>query len=370
MTATNPLGTNFNISFTNTKQYNQSFSNEFNQHLDSILQSGSYILGNSVTTLENELCSYIGMPYAIAVSSGTSALELAFESLNLSPTDEIIIQANAYIACAFGTLRSPAKLRIIDCDINGCFSVSNLKDSITSNTKAVLVVHLYGDACDMESVSEICKNNDIMLIEDCAQSFGSCWNNKKLGSFGDISCHSFYPTKNLGAIGDGGAILCKSEVLADRFRKMRNLGSTEKYIHSIIGTNSRMDALQALFLTTKLSDVDNVIVKKREIASFYTTNGLPHIFNDSSKAYHSYHLYVISVNNRDSVTKNLASNGIETLIHYPIPFYKSKAFGYLNTLSFPNADYLASRIVSIPIHTNITEMQQRFIVETLSKCNE
>lgn len=367
MTATNPLGSNFRVSITNTKQYNQTFSKEFSAQLEDVLQSGSYILGTNVSKLEDALSSYIGMPHCVAVGSGTSALELVFHSLNLSPTDEIVIQANAYIACALGALRSPARLRVIDCEENGCFSVSNLTKNITSNTKAVLVVHLYGDACDMDAVADACKPNGIVLIEDCAQSFGSCWNNKKLGSFGDISCHSFYPTKNLGALGDAGAILCKNQALANTFRKLRNLGSTEKYIHSIVGTNSRMDALQAMFLTTKLQHVDEVVSKKRDIANFYTERGLPHIHNDSPKAYHSYHLYVLSVNNRDSVMKLLADAGIETLIHYPIPFYKSAAFAHLNAMSFPNTEYLASRILSIPIHTSITDDEQVFIVETVLK---
>jgi dTDP-4-amino-4,6-dideoxygalactose transaminase len=367
MTAVNPLGTKFTIPFTNTKEYNQTLTNECVEQLKHILESGTYILGNPVVEFENTLCSYIDMPYGIGVGSGTSALELAFESLNLSSSDEVIIQANAYIACALGAIRSSAQLRVIDCDENGCFSVSNLKTAVSSNTKAVLVVHLYGDSCDMDAVSDICKSNNMFLIEDCAQSFGSCWNTKKLGSFGDISCHSFYPTKNLGAIGDAGAILCKSESLANVLRKMRNLGSTEKYVHSIIGTNSRMDALQASFLSFKIGLVDNVIKQKRQIANFYTTHGLPHIYNNTSDAYHSYHLYVISIDNRDSVSKTLASEGIETLIHYPIPFYKSNAFKNLNNMTFRNTEYLASRILSIPIHTSIHDTQQRLIVETVLK---
>lgn len=335
------------------------------RNLEETIESGSYILGPTVRKFEDSLASYLGGGYAIGVGSGTGALELAFESLGLTENDEIIIQANAYIACAFGALRSNAKIRIVDCDPNGLFSIANFQAAITSNTKAVLVVHLYGDCCDMDALTDMCNLKDIVVIEDCAQSLGSYWNNKKLGSFGDISCHSFYPTKNLGALGDAGAVVCKNKETAECIRKLRNLGSTEKYIHSLKGTNSRMDSIQAAFLCEKLQYMDQTILDKRVIAKHYTDSGLNHVRNHDDRVFHSYHLYVIKTDKRDVLMNSLATRGIETIIHYPIPFYKSKAFSEFNHLKFENAEALSRTVLSIPIHTSLTSTEQTYIIQTL-----
>jgi dTDP-4-amino-4,6-dideoxygalactose transaminase len=366
MTANNPLGTSFDITMSNVKENNLMYMQEFLTKTKEVIESGSYILGKKVEEFENKFSQYLNMPYCVAVSSGTSALELVFSVLNLSEEDEIVIQANAYIACAFGTLRSKAKLKIVDCELDGTFSITNLKNAITNHTKAVLVVHLYGDCCNMEILSDVCRKNNLLLIEDCAQSLGSEYNSKKLGSFGDFSCHSFYPTKNLGAIGDAGAIVFKNQEYIQLLKKHRNLGSTEKYKHDLKGTNSRMDALQSVFLLTKMKDLDTQINLKRNIAKFYSDN-LNHIHNIDENIKHSYHLFVILTDNRDSVMKHLSDNGIETLIHYPIPFYKSKAFQEYNSSEFKNAEFLASNILSIPIHTSLSVQQQEKIVKTIKK---
>ena len=362
MTATNPLGSNFTITMSNVKENNLTYMEEFLNKTKEVIGSGSYILGRKVEEFENKFCQYLGMPYCVAVSSGTSALELVFSILNLSEKDEIVIQANAYIACAFGTLKSKAKLKIIDCELDGTFSISKLRGAITENTKAVLVVHLYGDCCNMDLLTEVCNENNLFLIEDCAQSLGSEYNSRKLGSFGDFSCHSFYPTKNLGAIGDAGAIVLNNELYARTLKKYRNLGSTEKYKHDLKGTNSRMDALQSVFLLAKINDLDNQIDIKRRIAKYYSGH-LTHLYNKDANVKHSYHLFVILVDNRDEVMKFLSNNGIETLIHYPIPFYKSGAFQEYNLLSFRNAEYLSSTMLSIPIHTSLSNEQQMQIVQ-------
>lgn len=360
MTANNPLGTSFSITMSNVKENNALYMEQFLSQTKEIISSGSYILGKKVEQFESDLSSYLGT-HCLGVSSGTGALELVFSVLNLSPDDEIIIQANAYIACAFGTLKSKASLKIIDCELDGTFSISQLESAITSKTKAVLVVHLYGDCCNMERLTELCKRNSIFLIEDCAQCLGSEYNGKKLGSFGDFSCHSFYPTKNLGAIGDAGAIGFLDSKYTIPLKQLRNLGSTEKYKHVLKGTNSRMDTLQASFLSTKLPDLDKQIEIKRNIAMQYCGN---HLKNPDPLVKHSYHLYVIVHEDREGLMKHMAAHGIETLIHYPIPFYKSKAFEL--TDEFKNAEYLASRILSIPIHCSINENQLQYIKNTFN----
>lgn len=361
MTANNPLGSSFKITMSNVKETNSLYMDKFLSQTKDIISSGSYILGKKVEQFESELSSYLGIPYCLGVSSGTGALELVFSVLNLYEDDEIIIQANAYIACAFGTLKSKASLKIIDCELDGTFSISQLESAITSKTKAVLVVHLYGDCCNMDRLTEICKTNSIYLIEDCAQCLGSEYNGKKLGSFGDFSCHSFYPTKNLGAIGDAGAIGFLDSKYEILLKQLRNLGSTEKYKHVLKGTNSRMDTLQASFLSTKFPDLDKQIEIKRNIALNYCKN---HLRNSDPLVKHSYHLYVILHEDREGLMKYMASHGIETLIHYPIPFYKSKAFEL--TGEFKNAEYLASRILSIPIHSSLSSEQIEHVKNTFN----
>jgi len=363
MTANNPLGSSFKLSMSNVKENNALYMEQFLLQTKEIISSGSYILGKKVEEFESQLASYLGIPYCLGVSSGTSALELVFSVLNLTEEDEIIIQANAYIACAFGTLKSKASLKIIDCELDGTFSITQLESVLTSKTKAVLVVHLYGDCCNMDKLSEICKKNEIMLIEDCAQCLGSEYNGKKLGSFGDFSCHSFYPTKNLGAIGDAGAIGFLDSKYLIPLKQLRNLGSTEKYKHVLKGTNSRMDTLQASFLSTKLPDLNKQLEIKRNIASDYCGN---HLKNTDPLIKHSYHLYVILHEQRESLMKYMASHGIETLIHYPIPFYKSKSFEEYNLLEFKNAEYLAPRILSIPIYCSLTFLEIEYIKNTFN----
>jgi dTDP-4-amino-4,6-dideoxygalactose transaminase len=351
------------IHLNDVRSYNSQYEAGFVEDTLSVLRSGQYILGPAVKEFEEKVAGYIGVSHCAGVSSGTSALEVMFECLNLTENDEIVIQANAYIACAFGAIRSKASLCIIDCEPDGTFSIDNLVNAITPKTRAVLVVHLYGDCCDMERLADVCSTRNILLVEDCAQSFGSEYAGKKLGSFGYASCHSFYPTKNLGALGDAGAICTNDLVLFERILKVRNLGSTKKYYHSVMGTNARLDTLQASYLLRKFPDLDGSINAKRQIASVYQAElNATHLKNPDPRVKSSYHLYVIVVKNRDRFVDYMKMNDIETIIHYPIPFYKSEAFSHYNQLSFPNAELLSHSIVSIPIHPLLTGDQVRKIV--------
>ncbi len=364
------------ILLNNLNEYNSQFIDEFKNNIEKVIKDNNYILGEPVKEFEKKLAEYIGTNYCLGVNSGTSALELAFSCFNLNDNDEIIIQSNAYIACALGTTFCNGKLKIIDCDLNGVFDVDECIKNINNKTKIILVVHLYGDCCNMEYLSFICKEKNIILIEDCAQSFGSMYNNKKLGSFGDISCFSFYPTKNLGALGDAGAICSNNEKYIEEIKKKRNLGSTIKYYNDIKGTNSRLDTLQALFLLSKFNDIDNVIKHKKSIASYYLNNIKndigKHIYNKDTNIYHSYHLFVIKLNSsikRDDFIEYMKNTGIETLIHYKIPFYKSGAFTELNHLSFKNSEELSNNIVSIPIYNTINHNVMHYIIEQINNYN-
>ena len=359
------------IPINNVSEYNQKFTNLFVNDLNKLINKGNYILGDDVLIFEQKFAKYVGTNYCLGLNSGTSALELSFQSLNLTQNDEIIIQANAYIACAFGALKANAKLKIIDCELNGLFNVNELIANITENTKAVLVVHLYGDCCNMEQLQNICKNKNIILIEDCAQSLGSKYNGKMIGSYGDISCHSFYPSKNLGALGDGGAICTNNIDYYEKIRHLRNLGSTKKYEHNYKGTNSRLDTLHALFLLTKFDDIDNMIEYKRKMVKLYNeSTHFSHIINSDINTYHSYHLYVVKLNeniNRNHFQNYLLENGIESIIHYKIPFYKTDAFSEFNYLTFVNTEKLANTILSLPIFNTITENQINHINDIISK---
>jgi dTDP-4-amino-4,6-dideoxygalactose transaminase len=358
----------FAIPINDVKAYNQLFENNYTNDLKGLLGSGQYILGEPVNNFEKKMSEYIGVKYTIGVNSGTSALELAFQLLDLTSDDEIIIQANAYIACAFGALKSNAKLKIIDCDKNCLFDIDECVKNITDKTKAILVVHLYGDCCNMNRLSEICKNKGIHLIEDCAQSHGSKYDGKMLGSFGDISCFSFYPSKNLGALGDAGAICTNNENYYSKLKYLRNLGSQKKYEHEIIATNTRLDSMQALFLLSKFDDMDRCIAHKNTLVKKYMKGELfTHLRNNDDNVYHSYHLYVIKLNDeidRDKFMLHMEKNGIETIIHYKIPFYKSKAFKELNHLSFFNSENNSNKIVSLPIY-NIMTLEQ---IEYINTC--
>jgi dTDP-4-amino-4,6-dideoxygalactose transaminase len=342
----------------NIKEYNKLFEEDFLRNLKTMINSGHYILGTVVEEFELKLAQSIGVDYAVGLNSGTSALELAFQLLDLGPEDEIIIQANAYVACAFGALKSNGKLRIIDCDVNGVFDISECQKAITVNTKAVLVVHLYGDCCNMEELSSLCQEHKLTLIEDCAQAQGTKFNGRMIGSYGDLSCFSFYPTKNLGALGDGGAVCTNNILFNDRLKLLRNLGSKVKYEHDVIATNSRLDSLQAAFLLSKFDDMERCVRHKNElVVKFDLPIWAKHIQNADKRIYHSYHLYVVQLQgNRDKFIEYMTESSIETLVHYKIPFYKSKAFAHFNNLLFQNAEKLADTIVSLPIY-NVMELK-------------
>lgn len=366
MTANNPLGSSFRIPFTDTQAYNQTFAEGFAEDLTSVLNSGRYILGDPVAEFEKRLAASVGVPHAVALSSGTAALELAFRSLNLAPADEIIVPANAYIASIFGAMASGARIVPVDCDVDGTLDLEEVESHVTARTKAVLVVHLYGDSCDLNRLSTFCRDRGILLVEDCAQSFGTTYAGKPHGSFGEIACFSFYPTKNLGALGDAGAITTRHSGTALFIRQARNLGSTVKYIHDIQGTNARMDTLQAAFLLRKFDDMARVIRHKHQIAGEYTRSlDILHVRSKDSKVQHSYHLYVLAAENRERICKGLAARGIETILHYPIPFYKSRAFHWLNHLSFPTTEMLAKTVFSIPLHASLTDKDIEYVIQSV-----
>jgi dTDP-4-amino-4,6-dideoxygalactose transaminase len=369
----NIVGSSFKYPIQNTTKINLSYKDKFMKNFEEILESGNLILGKKAEELENKIKEYIGVKYCLGTSSGTSSLELAINSLDLNENDEIIIQGNTFIASAFGARFSKSKIIPTEVDQNGLLDIDLLENQINNNTKCVIVVPLYGDCCDMKKLSELCKKNNIFLIEDCAQAQGTKYNNRMIGSFGDISCFSFYPSKNLGALGDAGAICINNYVLYEKVKLLRNLGAVIKYQHDIKGGNYRIDALQCSFLLTKFNDIDEVIKKKQQVAKWYEThlnkNKYVHIKNDSSLISHSYHLFVIKLVdiNRKKFADFLSQAGIETIVHYPVPFYKSKAYAELNWIELPIVENLAKNIISLPIDHLLEENDIVYICDIMNK---
>ena len=366
------INTNYKYSLQNTTKFNQKYNEEFKSVLSKFLEDGKYILGDYVYEFEYNFKNYIKAKFCIGVSNCTVALEQVFINLNLDKNNEIIIQANTFIATALGCSRSNAKLVLCDVDQNGLLDLKLCSKLITNNTKVIIVTHLYGDCCNLEELCKLCEEHNIKLIEDCAQSNGSKYNGKHLGSFGDYSCHSFYPSKNLGSLGDAGMICVKSEQDYNNILKLRNLGSTKKYIFDIKGTNARISSIQCALLNIKLKDLDQMIEIKQKKINFYLnlldTTKYKHIRNNDNKVYHSYHLFVIELISIDRIKfqNYMNLNSIETIIHYPIPFYKSEAYKELNNINCINTQFLCDNIISIPIDYTISYEDITYIANVMN----
>lgn len=351
-----------NVKFLDLKKNYDSISEEVNENIQQVLNKCNYIHGTEVTEFENNFANYIGTKHCIGVANGTDALEIAVQSLDLSPDDEIIVQGNTYIASCLGVVNNNHKLVVCDCDKDThMIDINDLKNKITSKTRAIIVVHLFGIVPDMDEIIKICNDNNITLIEDCAQSHGAKWNNKTTGSIGKLSCFSFYPGKNLGAYGDGGAICTSDDILNEKIRKLANLGCKVKYYHELIGKNSRLDTIQATILNTKLKYLEENNEKRRKNAELYRKYlssldkiELP-IVNE--KCIPVYHLYVIKTKYRNELKDYLLENGIECGIHYPISITEVEAFKNLNLEKTNNAIYNSKEILSLPMYPELSEEQ-------------
>lgn len=338
----------------------------------SILEKGDYIKGNYVSMFEKNFSKYIGKKYCVGVGNGTDALEIAIDSLDLPENTEIIVQNNSCVATALALINQRKTYKLTLCDVykkTYQIDIQKLQEIISnssSNNKKVLIItHLYGFVSDMDLILEICEKNNIVLIEDCAQSHGAMWKNKKVGCFGLLSCFSFYPTKNLGAFGDGGAILTDDFSLYQYILKRGNMGSIEKNNYEILGRNSRLDNLQAFVLDAKLNTLDKQNELRRQIASLYNfklknnKNIILPKYNLLSNPV--YHLYVIRVSRRNELQEFLKKNGIQTIIHYPISICDTKAFSnYFNSIelsnlreNLKNSIELSNNILSLPMYPNL-----------------
>lgn len=336
-----------------------------------VLHSGWYVLGKELETFEAEFSSYIGKKYGVGVNSGQDALILAIRALGIGPGDEVIVQANAYIASVLGITENGATPVFVESDPYFGVDIEAVERAITPRTKAILPVHLYGQPCDLETLRSIADRHNLYLIEDCAQCHGATQNSRKAGTFGDVSCFSFYPTKPLGAFGDGGMVLTDHPELAERLKMLRFYGSRKKYVNEITGINSRMDEIQAAMLSIGLKHMEEETLQRQSIAKAYLT-GIYHkdieLPQTRPGCSHVYHIFAIRTKRRDELAAYLAENGVQTQIHYPIPPHLSpcyKPFGY-QPGSFPLTEQYAAEELSLPIYAGMPKGEVEYVIATIN----
>lgn len=336
-----------------------------------VLRSGWYILGSEVKSFEEEFAAYLGAKYCIGLASGLDALMIAFRALGIGSGDEVIVAANSYIACVMGITMNGATPIFVEPDKYYNIDPEAVENAVTKKTKAVLAVHLYGQSADMNSLKDICSRHGLYLVEDCAQSHGSKHGEKMSGTIGDIGCFSFYPSKNLGCFGDGGAIVTQNPDIEKEIRVLRNYGSEKRYHNKTVGYNSRLDEIQAGLLRVKLRYIDELNKEREEIAKRYLTEIkneeilLPESMKNST---HIYHLFVIRLKNREKFMKYMEENDIGTMIHYPIPPHLSEAYGYLGYKKgdFPLAEAYSNEVVSIPIYNGMKKEEIDYVIEVIN----
>lgn len=352
------------------------YAKEYEEKAVEVLRSGWYILGNEVKEFEKEWAEYIGSKYCLGLASGLDALWISFRIMGIKEGDEVIVCANAYIACVMGITMNGATPIFVEPDEYDNIDASKIEEAITDRTKAILAVHLYGQACDMTRIMDIAARYDLRVIEDCAQSHGNHWNDKTVGTFGDVGCFSFYPSKGCGAFGDAGCIVTDNEELADKFRVFRNYGSRVRYQNEVVGTNSRLDELQAGLLRVKLKHLDDLNRERCEIADRYTKEiRNPYIIFPKIRpgADSTWHQYVIHVTDgkRDALMNYLKDNEVGTIIHYPIPPHLSEAYAYLGKKKgdFPIAEKYASEVLSLPMYNGMTHEEQTTVIDLINSFN-
>ncbi|MHC1776996.1 MAG: DegT/DnrJ/EryC1/StrS family aminotransferase [Lentimicrobium sp.] len=388
------------IQFLDLQNINAQYADELKQAAAEVIDSGWYLLGERVKRFESNLASYIGVNHAIGVANGLDALRLILKAYIemgvMKEGDEVIVPANTYIATILAITDNRLKPILVEPDINTYnLDISLIEKHITVRTRAIMVVHLYGQVCWNEELEAIAKQHNLRIIEDNAQAIGAIYHMpatskhvtlsgdevsatilKRTGSLGDAAGFSFYPGKNLGALGDSGAVTTNDDQLAEIVRALGNYGSNQKYVNEYQGINSRMDEIQAAFLDIKLKYLDGENQLRREVAQYYcenitnhyiilpiTGNLKPEIRNSE---YHVWHLFVIRHPDRDRLQKYLMHNGIQTLIHYPIPPHKQLAFKEWNNLSFPIVEQIHKEVISLPLSPVIGLAEMEKVVKTLN----
>lgn len=332
-----------------------------------------FILGKDVELFEKEWAQYVKVKHAMGVASGSDALTLSLKALGIGAGDEVIVPSLTFVSTAFAVSLVGAKPVLVDVDSEThLINPVLLEGAITKKTKAIIPVHLYGSVSDMDEINKVANKHKLFVIEDAAQAHGATYRGKKTGALSDIACFSFYPAKNLGALGDGGIIVTNNKKLAEKVLILRNCGQRKKYYSDIIGYNSRLDTIQAGFLRVKLKTLDIQNIKRRKLAEKYKKllGGLPlTIPSETKKTSSAHHLFTINVEKRDIFMKKLAKLGVQTLIHYPIPVHLQKAYTFLGYKkgSFPVSEKIADTTVSLPFFPSMTQEQLEYVVSSIKK---
>jgi dTDP-4-amino-4,6-dideoxygalactose transaminase len=350
------------------------YKNEYDKAAIETLESGWYVLGKNGEKFEKEFANYLGSRYCVGLNSGLDALILAFRALNIGDGDEVIVPANTYIASVLGISENGATPVFVEPDEYHNINADKIEEKITERTKAILVVHLHGQAADMQKIKDIADKHNLYLIEDCAQSHGAHFEGKMTGTWGDIGCFSFYPTKNLGAFGDSGSVVTDNPEIYEKIKMLRNYGSKVKYHNEILGVNSRLDEIQAALLSVKLGHYKEIRKEREETAKKYlenisNINLVSPVIREGSE--HVWHLFTLKVNNgkRDIFQKYLAEHEIATQIHYPIPPHLSEAYQYLGGKEgdYPITEDYAATLVSLPLYEGMTDEEVNYVINVVNK---
>jgi len=362
------------IQFLDLKGINAQYRTELIEACTKVIDSGWYVQGNEYNEFEKEFAQYCGVKYAIGVANGLDALILilrAYKELGIMKDgDEVIVPSNTYIASILAISQNNLVPVLVEPDIETyLIDPTKIEEKITSKTKAIMPVHLYGQTCQMDKINAIAKKHNLKVVEDSAQSHGAYFTYKRSGNLGDASGFSFYPGKNLGALGDGGTVTTNDEELANAIKALGNYGSHKKYENLYKGVNSRLDEMQAAMLRVKLRNLDEEIAKRREIANYYLENikngniVLPTL---RAKDNHVWHLFVIRTAKREELQKYLLSNGIQTLIHYPLAPHKQEAYKEWNNESFPISEQIHDEVLSLPISPIMLKSDANYIADTIN----
>ena len=360
------------IKFLDLKKVNERFRAEIDAAVKRVLDSGWYLLGKEVEAFEQEFAAYCGTKHCIGVANGLDALTLILKAYGFGPGDEIIVPANTFIATLLAVSANGCTPVLVEPDWNTrLIDVNRIEEAVTPRTKAIMVVHLYGRAVEMEKVWEIAKRHNLKVIEDSAQAHGAKYQGLRCGNLGDASGFSFYPGKNLGCLGDGGAVTTNDEELVTKIRAIRNYGSDYKYHHIYKGMNSRLDEIQAALLRVKLPHLDEDNARRREIAGRYIHEirnprvELPQVPSDSEG--HVWHVFAVTCRGRDELLKYLEGKGIQTNIHYPTPPHRQGAYKELEKQSFPISERMHREIASLPMSPALSDEEVTHVVEAINE---
>jgi dTDP-3-amino-3,4,6-trideoxy-alpha-D-glucose transaminase len=365
------------IDFNDLKPLHAGLADEIQAAVRRVFERGWYVLGPEVEAFEAAFARYHGVPHAVGVASGTDALELALRAADIGPGDEVVTVAHTAVATVCAVERAGATPVLVDVDPDtGTMDPRAARAALTPRTRALLPVHLYGHPADLDALHELAARHHLLLVEDCAQAHGARHDGRLAGTVGDLGTFSFYPTKNLGACGDGGAVLTRDARLAERLRRLRNYGQEVRYQHLMRGVNSRLDELQAAILAVKLAHLDGHNAERRRLAAVYAQHlrgvRLPAEAGRGADVYPVYHLYVVRHPERDRLRESLRRRGVGTLVHYPVPVHRQPAYADLGygPGSLPVTERLAAEVLSLPLYVGLRPDEVRAVAAAVADCLE